>query len=887
MNSEMSRPRLFLIDGYSNIFRSFYAIRSLTNSAGLPTNATYGFIKTLRKLLKDENPEYIGVAFDLAGPTVRDDTFSEYKANRRPTPDDLKVQIPWVRRVIEAFNIPVVDLEKYEADDVLGTLAAKAEAEGVDVVLVSADKDLMQLVGPHVSLLHTGRDKLYRPELVEQDFGVPPEQVVDVLALQGDAVDNVPGVKGIGAKGAVSLIREFGSLESLLDRAAEVPRKAYREGLEQHRDDAEMSKELVTIHRDLPIEFNLRNYTVDPPDPEALGEVLRELEFFSLLEEIRNEGVTIGSGVSIDPSVEVTELDELKARLSSLGESCVLNSWEQDGVEGVVFVPEGAGSADDAGESFFVDLRNSELGDMITDGLSEWVADSAHVLAGHDLKSDLARLGLPSPACRLVDTMILSQLIPPGNRGLALAETVFERFQHPMLTATEVGWEKGQVPMLGATELAMWAGERASLVSRLAELLKPEQDPEIAKIYREIEEPLIPVLLAMEQTGIELDSDFLAELSVGVTAELEQLQSKIFDLAGEEFNLQSPKQMGVILFEKLGYPVLKKTKKTKSYSTSAATLQALADQGLPLPTLILEHRELSKLLSTYIDALPLIVGDDGRLHTRYNQVGAATGRLSSSNPNLQNIPIRTKRGQEIRKAFLARDGYQLVVADYSQIELRLLAHIAEEEEMLAAFAAGEDIHLSTASKVLGLAREFITAEQRRAAKVINFGILYGMSAWGLAQNLKIPPKDAQSFIDTYLARYPKVQVYIDSTIADAEAEGKVETLHGRPRWLPELNNRNRAVRENARRMAINARIQGTAADILKLAMIAVDHKLRDQFPDASLLLTVHDELVVECPEGQVEEVSQLVVEEMSGVEELKVPLVVDLGSGKTWYDAKG
>ncbi len=881
----MSRPRLFLIDGYSNIFRSYYAIRSLTNSTGLPTNATYGFVRMLRMLLREQSPDYIGVAFDIEGPTVRDHAFAEYKANRRPTPDDLKVQIPWVRKVIEALRIPVVDLAEYEADDVLGTLAAKAVEAGAEVVLVSADKDLMQLVGPHVSLLHTGRDKLYDPALVEEDFGVPPGQVVDVLALQGDSVDNIPGVKGIGAKGAVGLIREFGSLEALLDRAEEVPRKSYREGLQEHRGDAEMSKELVTIHSDLPIEFDLQDFEVDPPDPEALGKVLRELEFFSLLEEMRGEGVEIGSGVEVDPAEEITDVAAARQRLSTLPERVALATWDRDGAAGVALAATGCAP-------FFVDFRRSDLREAVSDWLSERLEKEDSTFIGHDLKADLANLStrLPEslcPVCRLLDTMVLSQLIPPGNRGLSLRDTVFERFQHPMMSAKEVGWERGEVPMPGAEALAAWAGERSSMVLRLAEKLEPEQDQEIEQIYSQIEEPLIPVLLAMERKGIELDREFLADLSAQVGEELEELEGEIFKIAGEEFNLQSPKQMGVILYEKLDYPVIKKTKKTKSYSTSADTLQELADRGLPLPALILKHRELAKLKSTYIDALPTLVGADGRLHTSYNQVGAATGRLSSSNPNLQNIPVRTERGQQIRKAFRAREGHLLVVADYSQIELRVLAHIAGEPELIAAFEAGKDIHLATAAKVLGVAPEFVSSEQRRAAKVINFGILYGMSAWGLAQNLKIPQKEAQTFIDTYLERYPKVQEYIDTTIAEAEEAGKVETLHGRPRWLPELKSRNRAVRENARRMAINARIQGTAADILKLAMIAVDRRLRESFPEAALLLTVHDELVLECPKAQVDAISKLVVAEMSGVEDLAVPMVIDLGTGETWYDAKG
>lgn len=874
------RPRLFLIDGYSNIFRAYYAIRNLSNSRGEPTNAVYGFIQMLRKLLRDETPELIGVALDLSGRTVRTEKYEAYKANRAPTPEDLKSQIPLVRRALEAYRIPVLELQGYEADDVLGTLAAKAAGEGFDVVLVSADKDLMQLIGPHVSMYHTGRNKLYGPAEVTEDFGLPPEKVVDVLALMGDAVDNVPGVPGIGDKGAKALIQEYGTLEALLDRAGEVSRKSYRESLTANREQALLSKELVTIHTDLPLVLDPQALRLDEPDEDALRSLFGELEFFSLLEELKASARQSPS--EIVAAEEILDRAAFEQAAAAVGGELVVALL---GAE----LPLGLAWLGQDGVPRYIDLRRADLADAACGAIELWLGRSDLAVIGHDLKELLRRVCNAPIAADLFDEMLVSYLLKPSVHGHALEELAVERLNRTLLTAKEVGWDKGQEPPQGDSRLGVYAGERLEVIRSLAQPMRAELAGAgtLQKVYAEIERPLLSVLVRMEETGILLDVEFLHAMARELNAEIRRLEEEIFELAGERFNLGSPQQLGILLFEKLGLPVLKRTQKTKSYSTGAEILDELAARGYPIAERILRHRELTKLQSTYVEALPGMVALDGRIHTRFNQAVAATGRLSSANPNLQNIPVRTEIGQRIRRAFVAPAGHQLVIADYSQIELRILAHIAEDPTLVAAFEAGEDIHRATAATVLGVDPDLVTPEQRRAAKVINFGILYGMSAFGLAANLKIPQKEADRFIREYLERFPGVRRYIEETEGSAEREGKVETLYGRVRWLPDIQSKNRNLRENAKRMAINARIQGTAADLLKLAMIAVDARLAKEYPAVRLLLTVHDELVFEVPEADAERVALIVKEEMEGVARLRVPLVVDTGHGASWYEAKG
>jgi DNA polymerase-1 len=878
--SDTNRPRLFLIDGYSNIFRAFYAIRNLSNSKGEPTNAVYGFVTMLRKLLREDKPDLIGVALDT-GKTFRNEKFEAYKANRAPMPEDLRSQMPWVRRALEAYRIPILELQGYEADDVLGTLACRAAEAGYEVVIVSADKDLMQLVEPRVSLYHTGRSKLYGPKDVEEDFGVPPSKVADVLALMGDSIDNIPGVPGIGEKGAKSLIQEHGSLEALLDHADQISRKAYREGLQQHREQALLSKELSTIHTNADVAFDPTDLRLDAPDNDALRQLFTELEFFSLVEELKSAAPAAGQ--ELPPVVEASTPAVWEERTGGMGTreifAAVLGEDRPIGL---------AVGEDGEGEVTVADFRKDGVREAALATLDRWIADPAVHLSGHNLK-EVLRLSPAGPTARaaLFDAMLVSYLLKPSIHGHSLDELALERLSCKPITAREAGWDKGQEPPVGDSRLASYACERVTFARRMAGAMRGELGSgPLFKVYEEIEAPLLPVLLGMEEAGILLDAGFLHTMSEELGKELATLEEEIYRQAGERFNLGSPQQIGFILFERMGLPVLKRTQKTKSYSTGAEILEELASRGYPIATSLLRHRELTKLKSTYVDALPLMVAPDGRIHTRFNQAVAATGRLSSTNPNLQNIPIRTELGQRIRRAFVAAPGHVLLVADYSQIELRILAHIAEEKELIRAFAAGEDIHRSTAAAVFGVAPELVTAEQRRAAKTINFGILYGMSAFGLGQALSIPPREAEAFIKAYLDRYSGVRTYVEETQQSAEKEGKVETLYGRVRWLPDIQSKNRNLRENARRMAINARIQGTAADLLKLAMIATDRRLRLEQPDSRLLLTVHDELVLEVPEAKAEAVAGLVKAEMEGVAELRVPLVVDAGWGPSWYEAK-
>ncbi len=873
------RPRIYLIDGYSNIFRAYYAIRGLSSSKGEPTNAVYGFLQMLRKLMKDEEPEFLGVAFDVSSDTVRKERFEEYKANRKPMPDDLRPQIAWIRKLVEAYKIPLLELPKYEADDVLGTLARKASAAGYEVVLVSPDKDLMQLVGDGVFQYHTTREKLYDPAGVEEDFGVPPELVIDVLALMGDSSDNVPGVPGIGKKGATNLVKEYGGVDALLERAGEITARGYGKKLTEHSEAAHLSKELVTIHTDLPIDFDPGSLALEDPDYEALREICWELDFNSLAQEF--ESVLGRVAEPLEPASDLEAAEDWGRLAGELtGEIFV----------GVVGGGEAAGVAigGAGGEAHFADFRRDGMEAAVRATLEAWAASAEITLVGHDLK-EVLRLLPPGHEvrCRLFDTMLASYLTRSALRSHDLSAVAMDRLHHTAVTAAQAGFTRGAQPLSGDSKLLSFAAEQVELPRRMLEGLRADLDQgELAGLYERIEEPLVPVLAAIEETGVDLDVGYLEQMSGELGGEVDKLETEIYELAGERFNINSPQQLGVILFEKLSLPVLKKTRKTKAYSTGAETLEELAARGFDLPERLLRYRELTKLKSTYVDALPALLADDGRLHTRFNQAVAATGRLSSAHPNLQNIPVRTEQGNRIRKAFRAGEGRSLVVADYSQIELRVLAHIAEEQAMIEAFRAGEDIHASTAAAVFDVSPLLVNAEQRRMAKTINFGIIYGMSGWGLAQRLGIGKKDAERFIAAYMERYPGVQRYTDETLETARETLQVSTLYGRVRQLPDIRSRNYPLRENAKRMAINARIQGTAADLMKLAMIGVDRRLRRELPAARLLLTVHDELVLEGPREEAEALGTVTREEMEGVAELAVPLIVDVGMGETWYDAK-
>ncbi|HEV7922013.1 MAG TPA: DNA polymerase I [Thermoanaerobaculia bacterium] len=871
------RPTLFLIDGSNNVYRSYFAIRNLTNSAGFATNAVYGFTQTLRKLLKDFQPDCIAVAFDEGRSTARSDQYEDYKKDRRPMPDDLSVQIPLVYEVLEGFRIPIIRAAEWEADDFMGSLACAARDRGYEVVLATSDKDFFQLVGDHIKFFHTGRETMYDAKGVEEAFGLPPEKVVDVMAIWGDAIDNIPGVPGIGEKGAKALITQFGSLDGVYEHLDDIKKASQRKTLEENRDKAFLSRDLARIKCDLHVAVEFEALKRQEPDRARLHDIFSRLEFASLMQEFLPEAPPAQKDYRIAASAE--DVREFAQGANEL--ALWVESQTADGVDALL----GVALSRRANESLLVPPENEELRALLA---------SDRLFITYDAKLQRRRLaanGWPVPA-RWLDTMIMSYVINPGLPSHAFPNIARDRLKVDVTSRKDL---QKTAPLfaieheLGSSPLSpyqQYLGEKSDIALALREVLEPElqRDPALVKIYDTIEMPLIPVLARMEDLGIRVDKSLLATMSATMGAEIADLEKRIYAEAGMEFNINSPQQLGHILFEKLQYPVIKKTKGTKAYSTAVDVLEELASHGYAVPQLILQHRELHKLKSTYVDALPQLVAKDGRVHTSFNQAVAATGRLSSSDPNLQNIPIRTETGRVIRKAFVADEGWQLLSADYSQVELRILAHISQDENLIETFRRGADIHRATASYMFNIPEQELTAEQRRAAKTINFGVLYGMSAFRLSNELGISTAEAKNWIDAYFSGYPKIGEYLERTLTEARATGKVTTLFGRVRYIPEIANRSFTVRGNAERMATNAPIQGTAADILKLAMIALDERLDARV--ARMLLTVHDEIVIEVRQPEAEEVAEIVKETMENIYPLAVPLSVDTHWGKSWYDAK-
>jgi DNA polymerase I len=876
------RQSLFIIDGSNNIYRSYYAIRNLTNSAGFSTNAVYGFVTTLRKLLKDHDPDCIAVAFDEGRETARTSQFADYKKDRKPMPDDLVVQVPWVYEVLEGFRIPVIRSTEWEADDFIGSLACTARDRGYDVVIATSDKDFFQLVGDGIRLYHTGREVMYDAKGVEEAFSLPPEKVVDVMAIWGDAIDNIPGVPGIGEKGAKGLIQQFGSLEAIYENLDQVAKPAMRKKLEEHRDKAFLSRELAKIKCDLDLDIDFETLKRTDPDRPKLHEAFSKLEFASLMQEFLPEAPPAHKEFRNAASAE-----EVRDFVKGDGPVAV---WIEPKTNEGFDAPMAVSLSVKASESLLVPNE----GEFVP-ALQELFA-SGRELVTYDAKAQSRRLraaGWPVPS-RWTDVMLMSYVINPGLPSHALGNIARDRLKTDIAPRKDI--EKTaplfaidhEIGSSALTPYLQYLGEKSDVIVSLREVLDPElrRDPALVDIYDRIELPLFPVLGAMEERGIRIDVDLLKTMSKSMGEQLAELESKIYKEAGTEFNINSPMQLGHILFEKLQYPVIKKTKTTKSYSTSVEVLEELATHGYAVPQLILQHRELHKLKGTYVDALPQIVGSDGRVHTTFNQAVAATGRLSSSDPNLQNIPIRTQTGREIRKAFVADEGWALLSADYSQVELRILAHISKDESLIETFRRNDDIHRATASKMFNIPPEELTAEQRRAAKTINFGVLYGMSSFRLSNELGITTAQAKDWIDAYFSRYPKIHEYLERTLAEARSTGKVTTLFGRVRYIPEIHNKSFTVRGNAERMATNAPIQGTAADLLKMAMIALETNLNAHAAGPRMLLTVHDEIVIETPETAAEEVAGIVKETMERIYRLDVPLAVDAHWGRSWYDAK-
>ncbi len=903
--TEKPKKKLVLVDGSSFLFRAFHAIPNLTNAEGMPTNAIYGVANMLRKLLADHKSDYFTVVFDAPGPTFRHEMYEEYKAHRPPMPDDLRVQIEPLHELIKSMGIPLIMEPDVEADDVIGALAKQAEQQGYDVVIATGDKDMAQLVSDHISLENTMSDTRMDKQGVEEKFGVKPEQIIDYLALMGDSSDNIPGVPKVGPKTAAKWLKQYGTLENLIEHADEIKGKI-GENLRNHLSELPLSKALTTIKCDIPISYSLDDLKCKKPDLSRLKELVKKLGFSTWLRQLEAEGFTAGEketdsvGDLIDTDYQTilteTALDNWLKRLQQAAlfafdtETSSLD-YSQAEIVGVSFAIE-------EGEAAYVPLAHDYPGtpkqlyrDATLLKLKPLLEDKQQAKLGQNLKYDanvLANHGIELCGIKhdtMLESYVYNSTATKHNMDdLAKTYLGLETIHYETVGgkgAKQIPFQ--QVPL---EQAAPYAAEDADITLRLHQVLyeKLKQIPKLETLYREMEIPLIPVLSRMERTGVLIDRDMLAQQSMELASKIESIEHHAHELAGQAFNLGSPKQIQEVLYDKLKLPVLKKTPKGQP-STNESVLQELA-QDYPLPKLILEYRSLSKLKSTYTDKLPQQINPKtGRIHTSYHQAVAATGRLSSSDPNLQNIPIRTEEGRRIRQAFIAPEGCKIVAADYSQIELRIMAHLSGDEGLLNAFSQGIDIHSATAAEVFGVPVEQVTQDLRRSAKAINFGLIYGMSAFGLGQQLGLPRNQAQEYIDLYFERYPGVKAYMDNIRQLAHEQGYVETLFGRRLYLPEIKSRNAARRQYAERTAINAPMQGTAADIIKRAMISTDRWIQTEKPAVKMIMQVHDELVFEIDESQLEASIDVIRNKMCSAAELDVPLVVDIGIGKNWDEA--
>ena len=916
---------LILVDGSSYLYRAFHALPPLTNSKGLPTGAVKGVINMMRRLQKDYPESTLVVVFDAKGKTFRDDMYSEYKANRPPMPDDLRLQIEPIHNIIEAMGLPMLVIDGVEADDVIGTLAIQATAISQPVVVSTGDKDIAQLVNEYITLVNTMTNTVLDHDGVVEKFGVPPELIIDFLALLGDKSDNIPGVPGVGEKTALGLLQGIGGLDEIYQRLDEVAGLDFRGAknmapkLEEHKELAYLSYLLATIKTDVEMPLNISQLHNQAPNQERLAELFDQLEFKSWVKELSAEDSAARPSSAVGqidtPAVEI-EVKPVQANIVKDYQIVLTEAHLKDWIEKIK-----------AAELIAVDTETTSLDYMIADlvGISVAVepGEAAYIPFGHDY------LGVPEQLSRELVLATLKPLLEdPGikkvgqnlkydmsifaQHGIALQgiefDTMLESYvldsvatRHDMDSLAEkylgeqtikfadvAGKGVGQLTFNQiALEIAgPYAAEDADITLRLHQVLWPQVSAHtsLGKVFTDIELPLVPVLSRIERTGALVDDTLLFQQSQELALRLAELEREAWDLAGQEFNLASPKQLGDILFTKLEIPILKKTAKGAP-STKEEVLQELA-LDYPLPKVLIEHRGLAKLKSTYTDKLPVMINrTTKRIHTSYNQSGTATGRLSSSDPNLQNIPVRNAEGRRVRQAFIPAEGSKMVAADYSQIELRIMAHLSEDPSLLAAFAAGQDIHRATAAEVFSIHPEQVTIDQRRSAKAINFGLIYGMSAFGLAKQLNIGRKQAAEYIDTYFDRYPGVLNYMNSVRSSAAEVGYVETYFGRRLYLPEINSRNGMRRQAAERTAINAPMQGTAADIIKLAMISVDDWLQNSDLRSVMIMQVHDELVLEVPEDELQVVSEGLMQRMESAATLKVPLLVDVGVGNNWDEA--
>ena len=885
------RSRLLLIDGSSYIYRAFYAVGHLSNSKGLPTNAVYGFTQMILKVLKDHRPDYLAVVFDAKGPTFRKELYSEYKANRPAMPDGLVPQIPYIKRIIEAYRIPTLEREGFEADDLIGALSKRLESE-TDVMIITGDKDLLQLVSPHTQVYDPVKEKRFGVEEVIERFGLRPDQIVEMMGLAGDATDNIPGVPGIGEKTATELIKTFGTIENLLAHLDQVPQKKLKEKLETFGEQARLSRRLATLHTEVPVTTELKDFLLPPPDSKSLREIFRELGFNRLLKELPEEKSSEKRDYRLLTCWEefhtlLRDLRLAKTFALDLETTSPYPMWAELVGLSLSHTPH---------QAFYIPLAHRHLGATRQLPLAQVLKELKPILedpeikkVGQNLKYEwivLKRLGIQLRGI-LCDTMIASYLLNPTKHNHNLGEIAREYLDLSMTDYKEVVGTGGKAVTFDQIDFERardYSCADAEVTLQLSRLLLPKLgEGGSGDLFDQVELPLLVVLAKMEMHGVKIDTQLLHQCSKEVEAQLQQKVERIYELAGESFNINSSQQLGKILFEKLGLPALKKTK--TGYSTDGEVLIKLALQH-ELPSEVLSYRNLTKLKSTYIDALPKLVHPEtGRVHTSYNQTVTATGRLSSSDPNLQNIPIRTEEGNRIRQSFIPERGWQIISADYSQIELRILAHLSQDERLLEAFREDEDIHARTASEVFSVPREQVTSQMRREAKVINFGILYGMSAYGLAQQLGVEPKVAQAYIDEYFKKYNGVQAYIENGLAEVRQKGYVTTLLNRRRYLSDIHSPTVAIRQASERMAINTPLQGTAADIIKVAMIHIQNRIEASGLSTRMIMQVHDELVFETPEDELQQALSLIRSEMETVMNLSVPLKVSLCSGKNWAEA--
>jgi DNA polymerase-1 len=889
-------PPVILVDGSSYLFRAFHALPPLTNSKGQPTGAVYGVINMLRKLREDFQPEYMAVVFDAKGKTFRHDIYEEYKAHRPPMPDDLKVQIEPLHRLVEALGFPLIIVDGVEADDVIGTLATRATAQKKDMLISTGDKDLAQLVTDHVTLINTMNNEVLDPAGVENKFEVRPDRIIDYLTLVGDTSDNIPGVPKVGPKTAVKWLRQYDSLDNLLEHAEEVKGKI-GDNLRNSMDDLPMSRDLVTIRCDLDLGLDLDDLKMQPPNNDTLHDMYVDLEFRTWLDDMASgEAAPAKAASSADYQVvlEKKDFDAWLKRLESA--KAFAFDTETTSLDYMAARVVGVSFAVKEGEAAYVPFAHDYPGapqqlseDTVLGGLKPLLESAKQAKIGQNLKYDahvLANHGIQMQGIA-EDTMLESYVLDSTQRH-DMDSMALRLLGHETIHFVDIAGKGAKQLTFNEIDLEQagpYAAEDADITLQIHHKLSAQLKAEkkLASVYRDIELPLLPVLQRIERNGVKVDVPMLKKQSSQLAKRIVEIEQQAFDVAGESFNLASPKQLQAILFDRLGLTPKRKTPKGQP-STAEDVLQEFADEGEQLPALILEHRSMSKLKSTYTDKLPEQVNPGtGRVHTSYNQTVAATGRLSSTDPNLQNIPVRSDEGRRIRQAFIAEKGSCLLAADYSQIELRIMAHLSQDDSLLKAFGEGLDIHRATAAEVFGVAVDDVDSNQRRAAKAINFGLIYGMSAFGLARQLGIGRYEAQEYVDLYFARYPGVKAY--SPRATAHDQGYVETVFGRRLYLPEINSRNGQRRQYAERTAINAPMQGTAADIIKRAMIQVDRALTDKKLDARVVMQVHDELVVEVAEKQADKLADLLHTSMESAADLSVPLIVEVGRGANWDEA--